>query len=89
MGNDAMTEHTHKQFDAEMEAQFREHLRATKYWLARQPNMDVLYVDYNKMMAGPEAYCQIVADFLGVPVDIERMRRVPNERLYRNRAPGA
>jgi hypothetical protein len=27
-----------------------------------------------------------VADFVGLPLDLERMRRVPNERLYRNRA---
>ena len=72
--------------DAEMEAQFREHLKAIKYWLARQPNMEVLYVDYNRMMADPQPYCQKVADFLGVPVDVEKMRAVPNERLYRNRA---
>ena len=39
--------------DTEMETQFREHLRLTKYWLARQPNMDVLYVDYNQLVAEP------------------------------------
>lgn len=72
--------------DAEMEAQFRQHLAASKYWLARQPNMDVLYVDYNRMMADPGDPCQAVADFVGVPVDVSRMRNVPNERLYRNRA---
>ncbi len=72
--------------DAEMEAQFREHLRAAKYWLARQPNMDVLYVDYNRMMVRPEDYCQRIADFIRLPVDVERMRSVPNQRLYRNRA---
>lgn len=73
--------------DAEMEAQFRQHLTATKYWLARQPNMEVLYVNYNKLMANPDDYCQTVADFLALPLDISRMRNVPNERLYRNRAP--
>jgi hypothetical protein len=72
--------------DAEMEAQFREHLAATKFWLARQPNMTVLYVDYNHLMASPDDYCQAIADFLGVPLDLSRMRGVPNERLYRNRA---
>ncbi len=72
--------------DAEMETQFREHLRAAKYWLARQPNMNVLYVDYNRMMAKPDDYCQRIADFIGLPVDVERMRAVPNQRLYRNRA---
>ena len=72
--------------DAEMEAQFKEHLRAIKYWLARQPNMEVMYVDYNRMMADSDAYCQKVADFVGLPLDVEKMRSVPNERLYRNRA---
>ena len=76
-----------KTTDEELETQFREHLKAAKYWLARQPNMTVMYVDYNKLMADPDAYCQPVADFLGVPLDVSRMQGVPNERLYRNRAP--
>jgi hypothetical protein len=80
---------TSKAGDDDMEGQFREHLRATKYWLARQPNMDVLYVDYNKLMLKPDAYGQKIADFLGLPVDISRMLGVPNESLYRNRAPKA
>ena len=60
-----------KTTDDEMEAQFREHLKAIKYWLARQPNMSVLYVDYNRLMADPDAYCQPMADFLGVPLDVD------------------
>lgn len=72
--------------DAEMAAQFSEHLAAIKYWLARQPNMDVLYVDYNRMLADPEAYCQRITDFVGLGLDSARMRSVPNQRLYRNRA---
>ena len=72
--------------DAEMEAQFRDHLTAIKYWLARQPNMEVLYVDYNKIMSNPDEFCQPIADFIAVPVDVAKMRSVPNARLYRNRA---
>ncbi len=72
--------------DAQMEAQFREHLQAIKYWLARQPNMDVLYVDYNRLMADPSAYCRQIADFVGLPLDLHRMLSVPSQRLYRNRA---
>ncbi len=71
--------------DAEMQEQFQKHLAAIKYWLARQPNMDVMYVNYNKMMAGPEDYCQAVANFIAVPVDVSKMLAVPNEGLYRNR----
>ena len=72
--------------DEEMETQFREHLKAIRYWLARQPNMEVLYVDYNRMMASPDDYLQRIADFVDEPLDVGKMRSVPNERLYRNRA---
>jgi len=72
--------------DAEMQEQFQKHLAAIKYWLARQPNMDVMYVDYNKMIVSPENYCQAVADFIAIPIDVSKMLAVPNERLYRNRA---
>jgi hypothetical protein len=76
---------TSKVSDAEMEAQFQEHLKAIKYWLARQPNMEVLYVDYNRMMANPDQYVGKIAEFVGLPLDVDKMRAVPNERLYRNR----
>ena len=75
--------------DGDMEAQFREHLKVIKYWLARQPNMEVLYVDYNRMMADPNEYLQKIKDFVGWPLDLDKMRSVPNEGLYRNRAGGA
>ena len=72
--------------DEELASQFKEHLKATKYWLARQPNMSVMYVDYRRLVADPGAFCSPVAEFLGLPLDTARMRAVPNERLYRNRA---
>ncbi len=72
--------------DDAMRAQFREHLQAVKYWLARQANLEVLYVDYNKLLAAPDAICKRVADFIGLPVDVHRMLSVPDEGLYRNRA---
>jgi hypothetical protein len=68
--------------DTEMETQFREHLQLTKYWLARQPNMDVLYVTTTSWWkpGAPTAR--------GSPISSEfpwtcRMLNVPNERLYR------
>jgi hypothetical protein len=72
--------------DEEMQAQFEEHLKVVKYWLARQPNMEVLYVDYNRMVVEPSAYCRAIAEFLALPLDTVKMSAVPNERLYRNRA---
>ncbi len=72
--------------DDEMEKQYRAHLAAVKPWLARQPHMDVLYVDYNKMMTEPEPICAKIIEFLGLPLNLDKMKAVPNARLYRNRA---
>lgn len=74
-----------RQSDSEMESQFRQHLAVVKPWLARQPNVDVLYVSYNEMMQDAAPLCKTIAEFLGLPLDLDRMRAVPSENLYRNR----
>jgi hypothetical protein len=71
--------------DAEMEEQFSKHLTAVKFWLARQPNLDVMYVNYRKMVASPADFSARIAEFTTLPLDVEKMNAVPNERLYRNR----
>ncbi len=48
--------------------------------------MEVLYVGYNSMMSDPEPLCRRVTELLGLPLDLEKMRAVPNAKLYRNRA---
>lgn len=73
--------------DAQIEQQFRRHLSLVKPWLARQPNMEVLYISYNALMSDPEPYCRRVIEFLSwEPIRLERMLSVPNAELYRNRA---
>jgi hypothetical protein len=72
--------------DAEMEAQFREHLHAVKYWATRKPNMRILFVKYSEMVNAPESLCASIVDFLGVPLDLKAMQSVPNQSLYRNRS---
>jgi len=77
---------TSKSSDAEMEEQFRKHLTVVKPWLARQPNMDVLYVSYNALVSDPEPQCKRVVEFIRAPLNLSRMLEVPNATLYRNRA---
>jgi len=71
--------------EREIELQVRKHLSVMKPWLVRQPNMDVLYVNYNALMRGPEPFCERIADFLGVCLILYRMIAVPDGQLYRNR----
>lgn len=72
--------------DEEMAEQYRAHLAAVRPWLARQAHMEVLYVDYNKMMSDPEPLCKRLVEFLDLPLEAEKMLAVPNAKLYRNRA---
>jgi len=72
--------------DDEMEQQFYTHLAAMKPWLVRQPNMEVLYVNYNVLMAEPIPFCEKVTEFLGLPLNRAQMLAVPDNQLYRNRA---
>jgi len=71
--------------DTEMEAQFREHLRAVKYWSARKPNMRILFVKYSEMVGSPADLCRSISDFLDIPLNLKAMQAVPNRSLYRNR----
>lgn len=77
---------TSRMSDEEMEQQFHKHLAAIKPWLVRQPNMEVLYVKYNALLAEPGPFCDKIADFLDLPLDQTRMLAVPDKQLYRNRS---
>lgn len=73
--------------DETIQKDFQEHLAAVKYWLARQPNIEVLYIEYNNMLANPGEHCGQIADFLNMSLNLEKMGQVPSANLYRNRAP--
>jgi hypothetical protein len=72
--------------DEEMEQQLHTHLAAMKPWLVRQPNMEVLYVNYNALMADPKPFCDKVTEYLDLPLNQGHMLAVPDEQLYRNRS---
>ena len=54
-----------------------------KQWLSRQDNIEVLLVDYNKLIESKNH--QEIANFLGVKLDTAKMASVPDKRFYRNR----
>jgi hypothetical protein len=72
--------------DRVMAEQFQEHLKRVRVWLANQPNMDVLYVDYNSLMADPTPEIKKVAFFLGLEEKLDAMLSVPDKTLYRQKA---
>ncbi|HJQ13231.1 MAG TPA: sulfotransferase domain-containing protein, partial [Anaerolineales bacterium] len=71
--------------DEEMEQQFHKHLAAMKPWLVRQPNIEVLYVNYNTLIMEPQSSCERITEFLDLPLNQSQMLAVPDQQLYRNR----
>jgi len=61
-------------------------LQRVTEWLARQTNLEVVYVGYNDMMEDPPTHAEIVNQFLGDGLDIQKMIGVVDRSLYRNRA---
>lgn len=72
--------------DAKMAEVFERHLRDVEAWLAKQPNMEVLYVSYNEMLKHPALHVRQVNCFLGNALDETEMARVVDQSLHRQRA---
>lgn len=64
---------------------FRKHLRELERWVARQKNMDVIYVSYNEIIEEPRVNAERINRFLGGGLDIDKMVSVVDKQLYRER----
>ena len=71
--------------DDKMSKVYDEHLKQVKGWLVRQPNIEMLYVNYNTMVADPAESLQKVNEFLGGGMDVKVMAGVVDKELYRER----
>jgi hypothetical protein len=71
--------------DAQMTRLFEQHLAKVTAWLADQPNIQVLYVSYNDVLADPDKAARQVVRFLGEALDVSAMAAVVDPSLYRNR----
>jgi LPS sulfotransferase NodH len=72
--------------DEKLAELLRKHVQQTKAWLARQPNFEMLDLDYNAMLADPEPWVVRINAFLGGELDARAMVTVVDPNLYRNRA---
>jgi len=65
---------------------FEQHLRDIKTWLEAQPNMEVIYINYNEIIEKRrEEELERVNLFLGKRLCVKKMIRVIDKRLYRQR----
>lgn len=71
--------------DDKMKKIYQEHLKQVNSWIAKQPNIEVLYVNYNTMLIDPLDSLTKVSVFLGGEMDVNIMAGVINKELYRER----
>jgi hypothetical protein len=71
--------------DEQLAEIFQKHLQKTTAWLAGQPNMQVLYINYNDMLKDPSPSLKQVNQFLDGKLNVEEMAGVIDENLYRQR----
>lgn len=58
-------------------------------WLAAQPAIRVLPVDYHRVVREPQAVADAVAGFLGLDLDTAAMTQAVDPALHRERGPAA
>lgn len=71
--------------EAELTAVFEKHLRQIDAWMAKQPNMTVLTLRYNDILADPATAVTQINTFTGGALDVAAMNEVVDPSLYRNR----
>lgn len=72
--------------DAQMENLFRHELQLFYHWVSKQRHIELINVDYNRILNDPEAELARVQEFLsGKIIDVEPMVTVVDSSLYRNR----
>jgi Sulfotransferase domain len=71
--------------DEQMAKIYQGHLRNVETWLKRQPNIELLMVNYNQMIDDPTDPILKLNRFLGGELDTQAMFGVINKDLYRER----
>ena len=67
-------------------AAFTQHLRDLDRWLETQRHLRVLRIAYDDLVQAPAPQAVRVAEFLGRPLDVDRMAAAVEPTLYRHRS---
>lgn len=71
--------------DKAMAKVLHKHLKTVSHWLLEQPNLDLLYINYNTLLKNPVSEAAKVSRFLSHELDPTEMITVVDPTLYRNR----
>ncbi len=71
--------------DDKMKELWEDHLWKVKYRVKRQPHFELLELHYKDVLGNPAEQAKRIHDFIGLELDVEKMARVVDKQLYRNR----
>lgn len=71
--------------DPVMAATYEAYLKATYKWLEQQHHFHVVYVNFNDIFQDPLTHARDISAFLGQDLDVEKMAKVVDAKLYRQR----
>ena len=71
--------------DARMAAMFERHLQQIQAWINQHPHIEVVYVNYNRLLVEPLEQVNAVNASCGHTLDTMKMLQVLNPGLYRQR----
>lgn len=72
--------------DEKMKGIYGDHLKQVFSMVERKENFEILFVDYTGVLEDPAAEAKRIQQFVGLPLDVEKMTAVADKNLYRNRA---
>jgi Sulfotransferase domain len=71
---------------AAISAAFEKHLREVYAWMEGKHYVKALRVQYHDVLSKPKDVSRELAQFLGIPLDVEAMTQQVDASLYRNRS---
>ena len=75
--------------EAQLRSLYERQYDEMRDWLSSRPGFDVLWVNYNALLAAPAPHIAAIDDFLGGDLDTDAMAAVIDPDLYRQRASSA
>jgi tetratricopeptide (TPR) repeat protein len=75
-----------KAFPMGLNDAFQKQLIKVENWIDSQPNVEMLSVDYSNVIENAEAEIDNVISFLSSPGDRDKMMKVVDKKLYRNKS---
>ena len=72
-------------YPVQMEETLKKQYNSALDWMHKQPNFEVIEIDFTEAINSPDKISETIVNFLGMDLNRESMASSPDKSLYRNR----